>query len=389
MVVLLDLDGEGLDPLDTHIDPRNGFADPRVHLFRQVGGLKENSEDGKSGETEAERENPNINGFSASLGCYPVVTQLAQSLDLNTLHALSITCRQFRANLLPFRRQLVTQTLRCANEPARDFEHSKVKSSEEPWRKLSDEHVEKGRLTSGKVGRCARDMVGECRKCGKVVCRNCTIKTPSSFHLRDRHRRLCPTCLDAPLALHTSSTPPPPAPHSFTTPAFSRDPCNCTTSTWLCQPCGLSLRSSDVSYKRVWTWRTRYSTYFGGLSTGIGEGNEGVKCGRGASCLSAKDIEVEIDCNDVEEAEAAEPEKPEKPEIAEERHPGGGYLRQEIEGVGGRVKMKVRKRIRVGATVEEFEDEREKGMFLEREREGGERSWCGWCERVIVGGGDA
>ncbi len=26
-------------------------------------------------------------------------------------------------------------------------------------------------LTSGKVGRCARDMVGECRKCGAVVCR--------------------------------------------------------------------------------------------------------------------------------------------------------------------------------------------------------------------------
>jgi hypothetical protein len=26
-------------------------------------------------------------------------------------------------------------------------------------------------MTSGKVGSCARDMVGECQRCAKVVCR--------------------------------------------------------------------------------------------------------------------------------------------------------------------------------------------------------------------------
>ncbi|KAI9711374.1 MAG: hypothetical protein M1812_007223 [Candelaria pacifica] len=134
MVVLRDLDDDGLDPLDPHADPRNGFADPRAHLFRQVDETESQAEEEESGKSVDKRENPNINGFSASLGCYPVVIQLAQSLDLNTLHALSITCRQFRANLLPFRRQLVTQTLRCVNESARGFEISKVRSSEGPWR---------------------------------------------------------------------------------------------------------------------------------------------------------------------------------------------------------------------------------------------------------------
>ena len=28
-----------------------------------------------------------------------------------------------------------------------------------------------GRITSGKVGTCARDLVGSCKNCGVVVCR--------------------------------------------------------------------------------------------------------------------------------------------------------------------------------------------------------------------------
>ena len=65
-----------------------------------------------------------------------------------------------------------------------------------------------------------------------------------------------------------------------------------------------------------------------------------------------------------------------------------GYLRQEIEGIGGVVKKKVKKRVKVGATVKEHEDEREKAGYLEREAKGLERSWCGWCERVISGAKD-
>ncbi len=112
-----------------------------------------------------------------------------------------------------------------------------------------------------------------------------------------------------------------------------------------------------------------------------------MKCGRGSSCVAAKDIEVEIDCNDLDEV--AELERLGL-QLEGGRHNGAecGYLRQEIEGVGGGVKMKVRKTVRVGKTVVEFEDERERGRFLEREREGGRRSWCGWCERVVLGGKD-
>lgn len=61
-------------------------------------------------------------------------------------------------------------------------------------------------------------------------------------------------------------------------------------------------------------------------------------------------------------------------------------MRQEIEGIGGVVRRKVRRREWVGATVREWEDEREEGgEILGRERRGDERGWCGWCERVVLG----
>ena len=44
-----------------------------------------------------------------------------------------------------------------------------------------------------------------------------------------------------------------------------------------------------------------------------------------------------------------------------------GYFQQEIEGIGGVVEKKVKKRVKVGATVWEFEDERASGKYLERE----------------------
>lgn len=148
----------------------------------------------------------------------------------------------------------------------------------------------------------------------------------------------------------------------------------------------------------MWTWRTRYATSYGGLGTGIGEGNEGVKCARGRECEGAVDVEVEFECgsgggsrngsasslsggNDSGEGEGGESAWGEKD--------GAGYLWQEIEGLGGVVKKKVRKRERVGATVREWEDEREgKDEVLGREKRGTERSWCGWCGRVVLGGRD-
>lgn len=101
-----------------------------------------------------------------------IVISLAGHLDLNSLHDLSRTCRQFRANLLQCRRQLIAQSLRCSKE---DDERSstladRLREARLAWR-MNGSSTHSGRITSGKVGQCARDMVGECKSCGTVVCR--------------------------------------------------------------------------------------------------------------------------------------------------------------------------------------------------------------------------
>jgi hypothetical protein len=238
-------------------------------------------------------------------------------------------------------------------------------------------------MTSGKFGACARDMVGECRRCGIVVCRvsfslplslnsanltfqNCTIKAPSSTALKSRHRRLCRTCIKAPLSLHTTIPSDPSPQHHDNSPSSSpplyRSPCTCTTQVWLCKPCSTASRNHDTSYMRAWTWRSRYSTHLHGIGTGLGTGIEGVQCGRESHCLSARTIYKEIECD-----------------AADTRT--GGYFLQEMEGIGGVVKKKVRRRVLVGDVVQEFEEEREGGAYLEREQEGVDRSWCSWCNR--------
>lgn len=150
----------------------------------------------------------------------------------------------------------------------------------------------------------------------------------------------------------------------------------------------------------MWTWRTRYATSYGGLGTGIGEGNEGVKCARGRECEGAVDVEVEFECGGSGGGSrngsdgslsggsdgGGEREGGESPWGGKDE---AGYLRQEIEGLGGVVKKKVRKRERVGGTVREWEDEREgKDEALGREKRGAERSLCGWCGRVVLRGID-
>lgn len=102
-----------------------------------------------------------------------------------------------------------------------------------------------------------------------------------------------------------------------------------------------------MTYARVRAWRMRYA------AMGIGEGDEGMRCWRGEACLGAeyRDIEVEV------EDSGAEGE--------------GGYTKQEVVGVGGVVKRKGWRRVRVGGRASGGEEK-------------GERSWCGWCERVVV-----
>jgi hypothetical protein len=170
---------------------------------------------------------------------------------------------------------------------------------------------------------------------------------------------------------------------SFTKEAFARGPCSCPDIVYICQHCGQSLACADITYKRIWTWRTRYSTYLGGLGTGIGEGNEGVKCGRGARCFGAEETELEIDCGGaVDRLLRLSAHNAIVLDIPEVNKPG--YLSQEIEGIGGVVKKKVKKRVRIGQTVKEFEDERDGAPYLGREVGGQRRAWCGWCDRVIL-----
>ncbi|KAF2748281.1 hypothetical protein M011DRAFT_466688 [Sporormia fimetaria CBS 119925] len=297
------------------------------------------------------------------------------------LDTLSKTCRQFRANLLEYRNQLIKNTLRCVFE-------------DQPFVAQNSY-----RLTNGKFARCARDMVRECRRCSIAVCRNCITKPLSRSTLEARHRRLCQICLEAPLSLLTAlhrdlasgdtsaSLALPednveinedPAFRAFTARAFERDPCSCEEMIWICHKCGQSMRKDDNMYVRAWSWRTRYSHYLGGVGTGAGEGNEGVECGRGAHCLAAKLTEHEIECN-AETLASLEGDSP-------DRWKGTSYHAQEIEAVGGGFKMKSKKYVRVGQCVKIYEDERDRSIqCLEREVSGRLRSWCSWCDRVIPG----
>jgi hypothetical protein len=287
-------------------------------------------------------------------------------------------------------------TLRCTNE-----ENSERKGEESEdtnrrdWHTLGYDTL-RTRIYSGRSSRCATDLVGECRRCGIIICRNCAAKPPSQNILRNssRLRRLCNACIKAPLSNITGAhlmaegcTP------AFTHSAFIREPCCCPEFFFICKPCARSIATNDTDYRRIWTWRSRYSTYLGGLGTGIGEGYEGVKCGRGTQCLTAHNIEVELDCE--ASYEIIQPRESDSRPLSRQSGSDSsdgdkaGYFRQEVEGVGGGLWGKVKKRIKVGQTVEEYDDERETGDYLKREASGTCRSWCSWCNRVVLGQNDA
>lgn len=102
---------------------------------------------------------------------------LASHIDLNTLDALSLSCRQIRVNLLQYRTQLIASTLHCVNE---DIEPEPEHTFRYRARAADWYFVEGGTIGSGagKFGDCARDMVGGCRRCGRVVCRVSILPVP-------------------------------------------------------------------------------------------------------------------------------------------------------------------------------------------------------------------
>lgn len=336
------------------------------------------------------RLNPNMNQFTATLSCYPIVSLLASYMDLTTLSDLSQTCRQVRANLMQYRSLLITKSLRCENEdtsPAARLGNA-LHASHAVWTAYGQTGLKVGRITSGKVGACARDMVADCRKCGRIICRNCVVKAPPTSIMKFRHRRLCRTCMKSPLpelmnitrTIEEDGTS-----HDETTPerrTYARPPCTCEDFVWVCQPCGQTMRTDDTTYIRGWKWRARYS-HCGGMGAGLGEANEGVECGRITDCLATRMVEKDVECDAAELAALCA--ETAKAEIDGRHWNGSSYSTQEIVGIGGKVKTKVKKQIPVGAIVKEYEDERDNEKFLDREQTGANRSWCSWCARVVAG----
>ncbi|KAK7942985.1 uncharacterized protein PG986_012098 [Apiospora aurea] len=376
---------------------------------------------------------PFRNGITEALGCYPIAMAVASLLDLNALDNLSRTCRGVRQGLLQYRSSLVTHTLHCVNEdvvvdPEDTFRYRARAGN---WFYMQEMG---GDRYNGKSGSCARDMVAECRRCAKVVCRNCAIKPPAPIVLRDRHRRLCIPCTKAPLG--TLAKPPLLPETPLDADLMKNAICTCQTEgVWLCHPCGRSIRGTDHDYQSIWRWRNQYGEVLGGLGTGIGDGDRGVICGRDWECVASKEREQETDCDAEDARERSHCNTP-LPWIAtvtassttvsslpsSGRSPspssastssgsggggggsgegagqgqqqqaqysssplGPGYVRHEIEGIGGVVKTKRLTMVKVGACVPEWEDEKNRGEILGREVKGIARSWCGWCWRVIPG----
>ncbi|KAI1273740.1 hypothetical protein F5Y07DRAFT_375474 [Xylaria sp. FL0933] len=372
------------------------------------------------------RENPNRNRMTEALGCYPIVIAIVSWLDLNTLDNLSRTCRQIRENLLQYRVPLVTHTMHCYKErPPLEPEDNEMN-----WYYMSINESYR------RKGSCARDMVSECRRCSRPVCRNCIIRPPGPSTFRDRHRRLCIPCTKAPLT--ALANPPLLAGTSIDAGEMQRAMCTChSDGVWLCHPCGRNIIGADQDYRSIWRWRNQYGEVLGG--TGIGEGDRGVICGREATCLGAREVAEETDCDAADARESHSHSSPASTPSPSSSFTGGssplstgssdsevvasisvgngghrtpspphsvglavlsgsggsggsglrpGYARHEIEGIGGVVKTKLVRMMRVGACVPEWEDERNGGRILEREVSGGRRSWCGWCWRVIPGARD-
>ncbi|KAL8870553.1 MAG: hypothetical protein Q9174_003433 [Haloplaca sp. 1 TL-2023] len=153
--------------------------------------------------------------------------------------------------------------------------------------------------------------------------------------------------------------------------------------------CYPDLAKADTYYRRIWEWRTKYTSDVGGIGTGIGEGNEGVECYRGEKCMATHEVQhefvpPEMDAmNDRESSDSSSETPWTRPKEKLER---AGDWQQEIEGIGGRMKKKYKQSTKVGKPVKEWEDERAgKEDVLGREFRGEARSWCGWCGRVIWG----
>ncbi|KAM3515049.1 hypothetical protein MY11210_001287 [Beauveria gryllotalpidicola] len=384
------------------------------------------------------------NAVTRAFQCYPIVVGVVSHIDLTTLDSLARASRMIHHGLVQYRVALLAATLRCSNEGLPLDAVARTNAAIDSYTDASGHAA--GAATASRC--CARDMVGECRRCAAVICRashltpflsricaepqptdqdniqNCAIKPPAASTLRERHRRLCAACAKAPLEQVACPGLDPARPGSAD--AMQRSLCDCAKGgVWLCQPCGRTIRNADHDYLRIWRWRNHYGEVLGCLGTGIGDADRGVICGREERCLAARECEQEIDCDAEDARSSRAPSTSSSSDHHHNNNPatppgahshgsyfpvavaswssesrtdertassllllGPGYERHEIEGIGGIVKRKLVRMVRVGKCVPEWEEERTSARVLGREARGEARSWCGWCWRVVPGRDD-
>lgn len=99
-----------------------------------------------------------------------IIHEIVSCIDLNSLDSLSRTSYLIYDALLQNRHALIAATLRCSNEevPVDRDETLRYRARAGNWYYMED-----GRSYNGKSGHCARDLVGQCRRCGEIVCRVC------------------------------------------------------------------------------------------------------------------------------------------------------------------------------------------------------------------------
>lgn len=96
---------------------------------------------------------------------------VAAQLDLNDIDSLSRVCRGVHDALLQNRPVLLRSTLCCSNDDAPVDPESTLRYRARAGNWYYMEDTSRTARYNGKSGSCARDLVGECRRCGVVVCR--------------------------------------------------------------------------------------------------------------------------------------------------------------------------------------------------------------------------
>jgi hypothetical protein len=152
-----------------------------------------------------------------------------------------------------------------------------------------------------------------------------------------------------------------------------------------------------------------------------------MRCGKGASCLAAQDteLEVEVDAAECYYSSGSDTEHSQQQTSplrsvvisytggdmndvnslsrtssgAARSWTDGGFMAQEVDGIGGAVMMRKRRLVRIGAEIDEkdggFEMASSPGSgaprgtsaattkYLEKEIKGERRSFCAWCQRIV------